>query len=328
MDADQIVAFRLARSGLAVRAPVGLADAAACPVSDFSRDAALLALAARADGVSRETYDREVEAGELVVGHVVRGAIHAVAPGDVARYGRALIADDPRELTAQLGQQVKRLAADHGFRPGEALEEVASATTDALSDGRRLDKNELHEGLRHRVRPQLMPWCRGCKSHHVAPMLWRYATITAGARLDAERRYLLGEPGPTPAGDEAVRGFLGFYGPATAGAFAEWAGLGRPHAQRLWDAVAADLVEVRAGTTTGWLLREDLPRSSRRPRRRASASSRPAIPSCGSPTGRCWYRIPSCASACSAPSPARAPCCATAGWLVCGASGRRAGPPS
>jgi hypothetical protein len=53
VDADQVLAFRLARSGLAVRDGRGLAEAAACPASDFARDAALLALAARAEGVSR-----------------------------------------------------------------------------------------------------------------------------------------------------------------------------------------------------------------------------------------------------------------------------------
>jgi hypothetical protein len=158
----------------------------------------------------------------------------------------------------QLGRQVQRLAAEKGFTPSAALEDVATATTDALSDGRALDKNELHEELRQRVSADLMPWCRGCKSHHVAPMLWRYATIAAGARLDSERRYRSGEPGPAPTASEAVRRFLGFYGPATPSDFAEWAGLARPHAQRLWDEAAGELDEVRVGRSKGWLLSEDV----------------------------------------------------------------------
>jgi hypothetical protein len=258
VHADQVLAFRLARSGLAVRAARGLAEAAACPASDFARDAALLALAARAEGVSREAYHQAVDAGDVVVAHVIRGAIHALAPGDLALYGRALIARDDGELAAQLGQQVKRLAAERGFAPSDALEEVATATKDALANGRALGKNELHEELRQRVRADLMPWCRGCKSHHVAPMLWRYATVKAGARLDSDRRYTRGKPGRTPAASEAVRRFLGFYGPATPGDFAEWAGLAKPHAQRLWDEVAGDLAEVRVGTSTGWLMSEHM----------------------------------------------------------------------
>ena len=258
MDADQVLAFRLARSGLAARGAGGLAQAAACPASDFTRDAALLALAARAEGLSRDGYHQAVDAGGLVVAHVVRGAIHALAPGDFALYGRALIARDDDELGTQLGRQVQRLAAEKDFAPSEALEEVAAATKGALANGRTLDKNELHEELRQRVRADLMPWCRGCASHHVAPMLWRYATVKAGVRLDSERRYRIGKPGRPPAASEAVRRFLGFYGPATPGDFAEWAGLAKPHAARLWDDAAGDLAEIRFGKSRGWLMSEDL----------------------------------------------------------------------
>ena len=91
-----------------------------------------------------------------------------------------------------------------------------------------------------------MPWCKGCGSHHVAPMLWRYATVKAGVRLDSQRRYRAGRPGRRPAASEAVRRFLGFYGPATPGDFAEWAGLAKPHARRLWGEAAGTSTEVRS----------------------------------------------------------------------------------
>ena len=58
MQPQQILAFRLARSGLAVRDAKDLAAAAACPASDFSRDAALLAMAARLEGLTRERTTR------------------------------------------------------------------------------------------------------------------------------------------------------------------------------------------------------------------------------------------------------------------------------
>ncbi|MGH7587473.1 MAG: DNA glycosylase AlkZ-like family protein, partial [Gemmatimonadota bacterium] len=64
--------------------------------------------------------------------------------------------------------------------------------------------------------------------------------------------------GRTPAASEAVRRFLGFYGPGQPGDFAEWAGLARSHAQRLWDAVAEELAEVRVGKSKAWLLSEDV----------------------------------------------------------------------
>jgi hypothetical protein len=258
VEAEQVLAFRLARCGLSGRRPRSLAEAAACPISDFARDAALLALAARTRDLSREQYDRAVDSGEIAVAHVVRGAIHALAPGDVPLFGGALIAHAEDELAAQLGQQVRRLSAEGGFAVTDALEEVAAATMDALARGRRLDKTQLHEALRQRVRRDLLPWCRNCGSHHVAPMLWRYATVAAGARLDSRRCYIRGGRNRTPDASVAIRRFLGFYGPARPGDFAEWAGLASSHARRVWDEVAGDLVEVRVGATKGWLLSEDL----------------------------------------------------------------------
>jgi hypothetical protein len=257
LEVEQILAFRLARSGLA-GPPASLARAAACPASDFSRDAALLALGARAEGFGREEYEAAVDAGDLVVAHIVRGAIHALAPDDLALYGRALIARDDAELGAQLGQQMQRLAAEKGFAVTDALDEVTAATKEVLARGRRLGKNDLHEELRGRVSADLMPWCRGCGSHHVAPLLWRYATVSAGARLDSERRYLLAKRGRAPAASEAVRHFLHFYGPAKPAELAEWAGLAKPHAQRLWDAVPGELAEVRVGKGAAWALADDV----------------------------------------------------------------------
>jgi hypothetical protein len=257
VQAEQILAFRLARCGLAAREANSLAEAAACPASDFARDAALLALAARTDKLTRERYDDAVDSGELVVAHIVRGAIHALAPQDLALYGRALIARDDGELGRQLGQQVQRLAAEHGFAPTDALDEVADATKDALKGGRALGKVALHDELRERLGGDLLPWCEGCRSHHVAPMLWRYATVKAGARLDSERRYVLGKPGRAQAAGDAVRRFLHFYGPATSAGFADWSGLAKSHARRLWDAIEPDLDEVVVGTRTAWALSDD-----------------------------------------------------------------------
>ena len=258
LDPDQVLAFRLARSGLARRAADSLAEAASCPASDFSRDAALLALAARCEGVTREAFERAVDDGDVMVAHVVRGAIHALAPDDLALYGRALIATDDDELLVQLGTQVERLAAEHGFAATAALDEVSEATSDALRGGRALGKNELHEELRARVSDPLKPWCRGCKSHHVAPMLWRYATVKAGARLDSGRRYSLAKPGRTPAAVRAAKRFLHFYGPATSADLADWAGLARPHAERLWERLEPELTEVSAGKRKTWTLSEDM----------------------------------------------------------------------
>lgn len=213
MQAEQVIAFRLARSGLVSRDAGSLADAAACPASDFARDSALFALAARREDLRRETYDQAVDQGELVVAHIIRGAIHMLAAADFDLYGRALVATDDDELGAQLGRQFQQLAVQTGIAPTDALDEVAQATTDALGDGRALSKNELHDELRQRVSADLIPWCKGCESHHVAAMLWRYGTVVAGARLDSQRRYVLGRPGRTPPGPRRSGSFCASTGP-------------------------------------------------------------------------------------------------------------------
>ena len=144
-----------------------------------------------------------------------------------------------------------------GVAPSEALAEVSEAIEDALAGGVALDKNALHDALRERVRPALLPWCPSCKSHHVAGNLWRYGTRQVGAVLDAERRYVLRRRGRAPAAAEAVRRFLSFYGPSTVADFAAWAGMTGRHARRLWEEVAGELAEVRVGDEPAWLLAAD-----------------------------------------------------------------------
>ena len=257
MQREQIVAFRAARQGLADRVARPLAEAAACPASDFQPGSALLAIAARTSDVTRERYDQATDSGELAVGHSLRGAIHATTPEHSLLFGRALVADQPTDLLEQLGEQVKRVLGEHGLDPREALDEVARATAGALAQRSTLDKNELHEELRGRVRKELMPWCNGCKSHHVMPMLWRYALVLLGARRNSSRRYLLPGPGTTPPAAEAVRRFLRFYGPATRPDLQAWAGLGRAQARRLWEQVEEDLVEVEVDGRRALLLASD-----------------------------------------------------------------------
>jgi hypothetical protein len=259
MERDQVLAFRLARHGLAERGARSLAEAAACPASDFVRGAALLALVARSAQVSRAAYDQATDSGELVLAPSLRAAIHALAPADFALYGQGLVASDDGELIEQLGQQLKRELGGAGIAPSEALAEVAAATTATLAGGQALTKDELHAELRSRVRDELLPWCRGCGSHHVAPMLWRFAGVQAGMRCDSKRRYLLGEPSTPPPPVEAARRFLRFYGPATAKELAAWTGVARTHARRLWGELEDELAEVRLDGRRTWVLREDDP---------------------------------------------------------------------
>ena len=309
MDADQILAFRLARSGLAARDAAGLAAAAACPASDFSRDAALLALAARSDDVTREGYDAAVDAGDLVVAHIVRGAIHALAPDDLALYGRALIARDDDELGPQLGRQVQKLAAEKGFAPTDALDEVAAATADALKGGRALDKNDLHEELRGRVHADLMPWCKGCgattsrrcsgatrRSRRASASTPSAATSRAGRDGPRPRARPSGAScGSTPRPGRATSPS----GPVSRGRTPSGCGT-RPRATS------------PRPTARAWSCARTRPSSRRRRRPRASASCRRATRTSRRSNRPLLAPTTRCASACSGRWRAPARCCATA----------------
>lgn len=258
MDREQVLAHRLARHGLDRRRRISLAEAAACPASDFQRDSALLALAARAQTASRDGFAEAIDSGDLVLGFNLRAALHAVAPDDVSLFGRSAISDDDDELGRQLGDGAMKSLKKAKIAPTDALGEVAEATRETLAGGKALDRQGLHDGLRERVREELLPWCRGCKSNHVSPMLWRYAGVVVGMRMNSERLYRSGRPGRKRKPAELARAYLHFYGPAEAKGFADWARLAPAQARRVWAELEEELELVEWEGGKGWVLSQDL----------------------------------------------------------------------
>lgn len=247
-ERERVLAFRARRLGLAHRAD-SLADALPVPASDFHRDGALLAVAARAREVTRDAWDAALDTGEVVMAFGLRGALHAVAPADVAVFGSALVSRDPDELIQQLGPQQVKMLGDLGMPATEALGAVVDATRAIWAADGALDRVALHAAWRQRLPDDLLPWCAGCKSHHVAPMLWRYALAALGARRLSDGRFAPGSdspPPPSPAG-QAARRFLAAYGPATERDYAGWAGVSRAAAARDWTAIADETVPAGAG---------------------------------------------------------------------------------
>ena len=106
--------------GWSPRSARGLAEAAACPASDFARDAALLALAARAEDVTREAYDHAVDAGDL------RRRPHRPRRHPCARPGR------PRPLRPRADRPRRCRARCAARPPGE----VARGREGVRADGR------------------------------------------------------------------------------------------------------------------------------------------------------------------------------------------------
>ena len=216
-----------------------------------------MALAARATKADRAAYAEAIDGGELVLGPSLRAAIHAVPPDDLSLYGRTAISADDDELGRQLGRGAMKSLRARAIAPTHALAEVTEATRQTLAGGRRLDRTGLHDGLRERVRSELLPWCVGCESNHVSPMLWRYAGVAAGMRMDSERRFRSGRPGRLRKGADLARAYVRFYGPAEVKGFSAWAGLAPAQGRRLWDEIADELEEVEWEGGRGWIAAGD-----------------------------------------------------------------------
>jgi hypothetical protein len=263
VEREQVLRFRLAGQHLHARLGARQAPkaASACGIPEVPAGwGGLAGLAARVERVRPDGADG------LACPYAMRGTPHLVAPKDLAVFTSALLAADDDELRAQLGR-----GADHldkaGLEPLAAYHQVCAAVAEVVREGEP-GITAFHAGLRPLLPEALLPWCRGCQSHHVHAMLWRlcgFAGVLArgagqsrGAALVATGRPPATEPDAEAAG-ELVRRFLRCYGPATPGLLAEWAGIGRPQAKRLWQPVEDELAPVELGRTKAWILAADAP---------------------------------------------------------------------
>jgi hypothetical protein len=117
---------------------------------------------------------------------------------------------------------------------------------EAALDGRRLDCREAARGLvRH-------------------PGSLRYAAPTGrvlmrwdGARQPTIWTVPAPEVDPGDARRELARRYVHVFGPATAEAFADWAGIAPAGGRTVFDALAASLTPVRTAVGDAWILTED-----------------------------------------------------------------------
>jgi hypothetical protein len=238
---DQALAYRVAAHNLHERLPAGSEREAAGVIGlqDFPPGLAASALAARVE---------DADIGRLAIVYTFRGAAVAVPPADVAVFTVGLAPPDEAAARTLVGTAVDSLDPQ-GIGALEALDRVSEAVAASLAEGP-LERDDLHQSLRERLPDELLWWCRGCKSHHVHPSLWR-ATGIRGVLAVAERRgrvTVFGAP-PKPRGvkrapAELTRRFLRAYGPATRSELAAWGGIAPSHARALLDGIAGELAEV------------------------------------------------------------------------------------
>jgi Winged helix DNA-binding domain len=241
VDREQALAFRVAAHNLQERLTAGAERRAAAVIGiqDFPPGMAPVALAARVEDAGMD---------ELVIVYSYRGAAIAVAPADVAVFTVGLAPPDEAAARALVGNAVETLDPA-GVGALDALDRVSAAVGDALAAGP-LERDDFHQALRERLPDELLWWCRGCRSHHVHPSLWR-ATGVRGVLAVAGRRGRVTVFGAPPAaraaGDpaaELARRFLHAYGPATHSELAAWAGIAPAHARALLARVASEVEEV------------------------------------------------------------------------------------
>jgi hypothetical protein len=220
----QVLAFRRRSGGLDERLPPGpssLRAAAWAGLQDSMPRAALLSIHARVE----ETEPGSWEDPSLVQVWGPRFSAYVVAERDRAVFTVGRLPDDPAAR-----RDVEQLA--------DRLE--------AFLDGRRMKCSEAGRALgRH-------------------PGSLRYAAPTGRVvmRWDGARQPTIWTV-PPPALDpgdarlELARRYLHVFGPATAEAFAEWAGIAPARGRALFDAWAGSLTPVRSPIGDAWILTED-----------------------------------------------------------------------
>ena len=220
---DQILAFRRRSGALDERLPRGarsLRRAAWAGLTDSVPRAALLSMQARVEG----TRSSDWEDRSLVQVWGPRYSVYVVPARDRAIF------------------TVGRLPDEAGRR--RRAEEMAARVRDHLA-GRRLKDNDVQRAL------------------GVGNAI-KYATTTGtvllrwdGARTPTIWTVPPPEIDPLEARRELARRYLHVLGPATAEAFARWAGLRDSAARATFEALDKSLTRVRTPVGDGWILQRD-----------------------------------------------------------------------
>ena len=252
VDRQQALAFRVAGHHLHERTDP-LTAVAAIGLQEHPPGWSAVALHARAHG--------DLDPAEVVTVNAMRGAPYVVPRREASIFTAALVPEEDG-LRAFVGDGTEKELADAGFTVRKALDLISAAAREGLTEGP-LDRDSFHQAMRERLPPGLLPWCRGCQSHHVRSALWRALGPLGVTYMPAKATFALAEYPTIPIADARqglARRFLRCYGPATAPQLAGWGKTSSAHAKLLFDGVGDELVHVRVDGRRGFVLEEDLPR--------------------------------------------------------------------
>lgn len=220
---EQILVFRRQTNGVDARLPAGresLRQAAFCGLQDSMPRAAVLSIHARVAGTPVNVLDDPVLA--QVWGP--RYSVYVVARDDVPIFTLSRLPDDEK-----------------GRRRAE---EMADRLADFLV-GRRMKDRDVHTalGVGNSIKYAtttgrvLIRW-----EGAFAPMIWMQPTPSMSV-ADARR--------------ELARRYLHVFGPTTATAFAEWAGLSTKAGVGTFEVLRGELIDVETPLGAGVILRTD-----------------------------------------------------------------------
>lgn len=263
VDATQIIAFRLERSGLTRRTRDLEHAVGDVGLPDFPPGAAQAALAPRLDGAGPDTLAGAFDRRTLVRMRAMRGAPIVVRRDDFDAFAAGVLPPDEASMRAFIRPALPSVAAAK-LSALAAVEMVTDTANTALAK-RPLDRDALHAELRRRLPKGLLPYCRPCDSHHVHPSLLYAVALRGrfvlfpqdhGPYLVARADGWLGRKlraAKSDASADLLRRFLRVYGPATVADFAAWAGIGGGQPKAIWSALEDALVAV----DKRWLLAVD-----------------------------------------------------------------------
>ncbi len=253
VGADQALAFRVAGHHLDRR--VGAAEAvAAIGLQEYPPGwGAACALHARS---------LEPLPSSTVTVNAFRGAPYVVLRAEARIFTAALVPEDEAGLKSLVGSATAKEVIEEGYGVGEALGLVAAAARSGLEGGP-LDRDAFHQAMRERLPAGLLPWCRGCQSHHVRPGFWRALGPLEVTVMPGKATWALAEPPSMSVAEaraELVRRFLRVFGPATHTQLASWAQTAPSHAKQLFEGVREELAAASVEGRRGFVLSADVDR--------------------------------------------------------------------
>lgn len=218
--------------------------------------AAELMLWARAEDLEPGHLDRLLwRERALARTWAMRGTLHVLAPADVTLIG-----------AARGGDAVPAASWFKFFKVSRAgFDSIVEAVPAVLSD-QPLTRRELAEAVSAAGGAALGQRLLSGWGEFLKP-LSRRGVIVSGPPRGQEATFVSTEAwlGPqrrwpvVEAGAEALRRYLGVFGPATRADFERWLGVRPPIGRPAWEAVAAELAAVDVDGRRRWLLGADLP---------------------------------------------------------------------